>query len=144
MASHETTAGPHLTTVAIVDDDAVLQNLQQLLNDLRTILRQVGAKEISKQQAASRLEDLLGPPVRPDPIHADTAAAPAARAYEELVNGCRLTLDRLRAGLMGHDSAFEAVQARVSGTPYDDTSPDVHAMTLEPLPPPGKRRRPST
>jgi len=125
-----------------VDAQKALLDLQQLVNDLRTILRRASGREISRRDAVSLLDAALGPPVRIDPVKPGGRLAPAVRAYEELVNGCRLALDRLRAGMIDHDTAFEALQGLVCGTPYEETQSEVHDMTLEPLPPPGQRRRP--
>jgi hypothetical protein len=126
-----------------VDATTALQDLQELVADLRHILRRASANELTKLEAVQRIDLVLGPPVRTDPVKAGHRLGPAVRAYEELVNGCRLALDRLRAGMINDETAFEAIGGLVCGTPYEETQSDVHDMTLKPMPPPrGQRKRP--
>lgn len=120
-----------------------LEDLQALLGSLHAILRRVASSELSEVAAVKRLETLLGPPVRTGSSKGEDRH-PLARTCDELVNGCRLALDRVRAGMMSEADGLEAIHELVRATRYEETQADVHDLTLEPLdrPPPAGRNSP--
>jgi len=124
-----------------MDPERALQDLQQLINDMRMVLGRAMDKEISKQDAVSRLDHALGPALDIVQVKAAGSQAPAVGADEELVDGCRLALQQLRSGHIDPDTAFDVLHGLVCGSPYDETGPQVHEMTLEPLPAAGVPRK---
>ena len=114
-----------------MDPQRALDDLQQLVRDLRQVVRRAAEGELANADAAQRIDAALGPPVRTDAV-ARGSLTEALRAHQELVNGCRLALDRLRAGMVDEAAAMEIIGTLIGGQPYDDTQAEVHDMTLEP------------
>ena len=114
-----------------MDAQRALEDLRQLIGDLRLVVGRAAGGELAPADAARRIDAALGPPIRTDSV-ARIAQTPALHAHQELVNGCRLVLDRLRAGMIDEDLALRMIGALIGGTPYDDTQAEVHDMTLQP------------
>jgi hypothetical protein len=120
------------------------EDLQQLLGSLRAILRRAAESELSGPAAIQRLESLLGPPVKTTPSPRLAKDPAMLHAYQQLVNRCRLALDRVRAGIVSPADGLEAIDELVNVAHYEETQADVHDITLEPLPPPHRKGRPAS
>ena len=96
-----------------MDAKVALDRLQDVVADLRRLLQQARSGELDATAAVQRSDAVLGPPVRGDPVAPGSTLAATVRTYEQLVNQCRLALDRDRAGMVGHADTLEAIEGLV-------------------------------
>ena len=97
-----------------MDGRQALARLHAQIERLREIVARGQRGVLRFDEAVRRIDAELGPPVRPDPVPGDSPLAPAVRACEAVVDDCRREIDRVRAGLVRPDDAFEAIRDRLA------------------------------